>query len=556
MKALVAGSRDDPLASRNLHPLNGTCLRRAAILALVLGTVLPARGAAQDAPSGLMATDPGAAGLGIAGLRGTSGTDGDDTLTQPDAGAASPDQDDGKRPKLPTTVNLDLLSTAKARQGAPSLPPLAPYPAAAAAARPRGASIDTLDLARAAAVGVAPPRFGPTVEALPTQSVRRTRPDPTPFAPLGYTFSSIRLTPFVQESLGFDSNPDQVATRTKPSGFSRTEGGFDLLSLWSSNELRANVHGGYNEFFSDPAANRPDGVGTVDYRYDVSRDIALDTEGRFAITTQRPGSPELNIGVQGRPLISSFGASLGGSDTLGRLTLILRGTFDRTSYENGVLADGTVVRLDEQNFNAYGVLARAAYELSPALKPFVELRADTRVHDLGVDAAGYARDSNGVAALLGSSFELGRLITGEASAGYADRAYQDRRLRDLNGPLVEASLAYAVTPLTTLTLHAATSFDETTLAGSPGSESRSVSLQVSHALLRNLTLTGILGYLNTDYVGSRIVENTISGTLKASYNVTRSVVLDGSYNHEVLSSTVPASGFVQDVFMAGVRLQH
>ena len=175
----------------------------------------------------------------------------------------------------------DGSSTAKGRQGPPPLPPLIAYPTSA---KPLGAAVDTLDQQRAAVAG-------PTVAALPAPTRRRLKVDPTPYAPLGYMVGSLRLTPFVEQSFGFDSNPNQTAVGVKPSAFSRTEGGFDLLSLWSSNELRANAHGGYNEFFSDPAANRPDGAGTVNYRYDVSRDVTLDAEGRFALTTQRPGSP-------------------------------------------------------------------------------------------------------------------------------------------------------------------------------------------------------------------------------------------------------------------------
>jgi hypothetical protein len=181
---------------------------------------------------------------------------------------------------------------------------------------------------------------------------------------------------------------------------------------------------------------------------------------------------------------------------------------------------------------------------------------DTRVHDQRIDLSGYARDSDGIVGRIGSTFAFTHLLTGRLSAGYEDRTYQDRRLRDLRGPLVDATLVYAMTPLTTLTLNANTSFNETNLLGSSGAESRAVSLQISHALLRNLTITGIAAYLNTDYIGSTIVENTYSATLKASYNITRSVVLDVSYNHETLKSTEPSSGFTQDVVLVGVRLQH
>ena len=301
----------------------------------------------------------------------------------------------------------------------------------------------------------------------------------------------MRLVTYVETSLGYDSNPDQTSAGVKPSGFSRNEGGFSLVSEWSSNELRSTMNAGYDVFFSNPQANRPDAAGTVDYRYDVTRALTLDAEARFGVSTQRPGSPELSVAVQGRPLIASLGATVGANDTFGRLTLGLHGLVDRTTYENGRLSSGATIPLDTQDFTDYGLALRADYQLTPTFRPFGEVRLDTRVHDTPIDLSGYARDSDGVLGRLGSTFELTPLITGTVSAGYANRSYADRRLRDLRGPVVDASVVYALTPLTTLTLLASTSFDETNLVGSSGAESRAVSLQVSHALLRNLTLTGL-----------------------------------------------------------------
>jgi hypothetical protein len=66
--------------------------------------------------------------------------------------------------------------------------------------------------------------------------------------------------------------------------------------------------------------------------------------------------------------------------------------------------------------------------------PFVEALADTRVHDIAVDSAGFRRDSDGVGVRAGSTFELTRTLSGEVSAGILKRTYDDPRLRDLWGP--------------------------------------------------------------------------------------------------------------------------
>ena len=224
--------------------------------------------------------------------------------------------------------------------------------------------------------------------ALPIEQRLRPRLTEDGFEPLGIDVGSLRLTPYVEQSFGYDSNPDQVQTGVKPSPFSRTEGGFGLVSQWSSNELRTDMRGGYNDYFRDPGANRPDASGTIDLRIDAERDTVIDAEQRFTIDTQRPGSPELNVTAIGRPLITTLGGTLGVTQTFGRFEIGLHGTIDRTEYENAELSDGTVQNLADENYNDYGVHLRGTYEITPVFRPFVDVLVDRREHDDTVDISG------------------------------------------------------------------------------------------------------------------------------------------------------------------------
>jgi hypothetical protein len=156
---------------------------------------------------------------------------------------------------------------------------------------------------------------------------------------------------------------------------------------------------------------------------------------------------------------------------------------------------------------------------------------------------------------VGSSFEFNHLFAGELAAGYGHRTFQDKRLKDIDGPVVNGAISYAMTPITLVSVRASTSFDETTVAGASGAESRSVTFEVAHQLLRNLTLTGAVSYLNTQYVGVPITENTLAETLKAEYHLSRSLVATATYNHEKLTSTALGAGFSQNVFLVGLRVQ-
>lgn len=542
------------MSSTNRRPSGPSALLQVAGFAVVLGAAAPAF--AQEASGGVSTAIPTLRGSvdGTNGGAAAVGSPGADDPALPSDGGVgtSASSGDAATAGAPRRKFAPAKGTAKTddrarlpRKGPPPLPDLQAYPTALRL-RGTGAAIDTVgDVVRPA----------PTVAALPLTARSRVRIDDAPYDPVGVEVGSLRLTPFVTQSFGYDSNPDQVQTGRRPSAFERTEGGLGLISTWSRDELRADLRGGYDDFFSAPEANRPDATGTIDYRLDVDRDASLDAEARFALDSQRVGSPEVASGAQSRPLISTYGGALGGTDSFGRLTVALHGSLDRTEYQNAQDSLGVLQDLASENFDDAGLRLRATYEVTPVLRPFVDVFADDRLHDEAVDSTGYRRDSTGVIAQLGSSFELTRLLSGELSAGYGTRSYADPRLKDIASPVLNGVLNYAATPLTTISFRAATSFDETTLAGASGSESRSATLEVSHALLRNVTITGALSYINTQYVGAAITENTLAATLKADYHLSRSLVASATYNRERLESTLAGASFSQDVVLLGLRWQ-
>ncbi len=401
---------------------------------------------------------------------------------------------------------------------------------------------------------------GPTVAVLQSPlRLKRVLVEDDPFAPVGVRIGTLRLLPFVETSAGYESNPNQVNIGVKPSLDLRVDGGAAVASDFSSGSLTANLRGGYSEFPANPTANRPDFNGIVDGRIDVTRRDTIDLEARALVATQTPGSPLLavpgSVYITNRPTITSEGATLGATHLFNRLSIGLRTTFDRTQYGDATQSDGSIYRYSQDNFNDYGVVGRASYELTPGLIPFTEVGFDDRVRDNAIDLSGYARDSTGVFARAGSILEFGRVITGSLSAGYADRHYADARLPNLRGPTLDGSVVYAVTPITTVTFRASTTLAETTLPGASGAISRLVSVELAHVFFRNFTVSGIVTYQPNEYQGVAVHEAFSSETLKAAYAFNREVSLIATASHQQLSSSLTYSAFKDNVILLGVRLQ-
>src|SRR4051812_20476051 len=279
-----------------------------------------------------------------------------------------------------------------------------------------------------------PPAAAGTVPGQPYR--RQLKIDNDPFGPVGDYYGSFLVKTAVEFMGGYDSNPGRTFV-PRGSPFYVVAPELLVVSDWERHALVADLRGsftGYGNTF--PAVNgtvssapvnvdRPDFTGHLDGRLDVSRDTRLLGQLRLRVATDNPGSPNIQAGLARYPVYTTLGGTFGVDQNFNRLQLSAGATVDHTTYQNSVLTDGSIASNDDRNFNVYGGIGRASYEIMPGLKPFAEVQGDTRVHELALDRAGYARDSSGGYLKGGTSFEFSRLLTGEASVGWAERSYSD-----------------------------------------------------------------------------------------------------------------------------------
>jgi hypothetical protein len=435
------------------------------------------------------------------------------------------------------------------------LPDLAPYPTSSEARRKSalGLRLNSLD----PALSVPTP-----ATAMPAPLPRPAKPkiDPDPFAPTGFDAGLLRAHGYAETDLGANSNPNQAASGARGSLFIREEIGLAGVSDWSNHGFAGDMRLGYSDYFSTPSANAPDGAGKFLARIDVARDTRVNIDGNFTLSTQSQTSANVyNNGASTRletqPLVAVYGGGLGVSHAFNRAELALRGSFQRNYWADAHFADGSTQELSRDSYDDYGVTLRASYELTPGVRPFVESFLDERIHDTTYGTSGYARNSAGASLSAGSTFELTRLLVGSASAGYADRNYQDPRLANLRGLIFDISLIWTATPLTKATLRALTTMDETTVARASGAITRSTTLELAHALRRNLTLIATGGVQNVAYPGNPLNQTYYSAGLKAEYDVTRNIVLKGAYACQRMISNQPGTDYTANILTVGLRLQ-
>jgi hypothetical protein len=409
-----------------------------------------------------------------------------------------------------------------------------------------------------------PPAMAGTVPGQPYR--KRLKVDDDPFGAVGDYAGSFLVKTAVEFMGGYNTNPGRTFVE-KGSPFYVVAPELLVVSDWERHAVVADLRGsytGYTNTFppvdgvvsSAPTdVNRPDFLGHVDGRLDVTNDTHLLGQARLRVTTDNPGSPNIQAGLAKYPLYAAFGGTFGIDQNFNRLQVSGGATVDRVAYQNSLLTDGTISSNDDRNFNQYGGIGRVSYDLKPGLKPFIEGEVNTRVHDQLADRNGYLRNSDGGFVKAGTSFEFSRLLIGEAAIGWAARTYEDPRLLPLQGLLTSASLVWSATPLTTVKFFATTSIDETTLPGVSGVLTNTYTAEVDHDFRRWLTAVGKFTYGTQAYQGDARFDRFYSLSGDLIYKLNRDVWIKGTVRRDILDSNQPGSSSAATVVMLGVRLQ-
>ena len=399
-------------------------------------------------------------------------------------------------------------------------------------------------------------RGAPQVEttgSIQRRPLRRTIED-EPYAPVGVRVGSFDVKSSAEVSYGYDDNPFRIAGGPG-SSFAQIRGAVETKSNWARHELATELRGAFTDYLQVSGNDRPEAEGILRGRIDVTSASRIELDVRAALTTEAAGSPDAVTSARRPPNIYTFGGNAGYFQRFNRLELGLRGNVERSLYQDAELLNGDILDLSDRNYTAYGVALRGTYEVTPGIKPFIEAGVDRRVFDHDVDFSGVRRGSDGWMARAGFQFERERLLTGEISAGYAARRYEDPTLDDISGLIFDASMVWTVSGLTKVRLAANSEIGETTLPGASGVFQRQASIEIEHAFRRWLIGTAGVAYGQEDYRGAGRRDDKLTLAASLSYFFNRYAALKGEVRREDLRSTEPGNDYTANIVMIGLRLQ-
>ena len=308
----------------------------------------------------------------------------------------------------------------------------------------------------------------------------------------------------------------------------------DVRSNWTRHSLglNAGLEGGL--YASESDENYLDAHILLDSRIDVLRESFFQANAGFQRLHEERGDPDA-LGAWDEPAVyHRTTGDLSYYHGVGKVALSAGAGIVNLDYQKVDLAQGGTDRLRDRDRNIYNIRARAAYELTPDVQPFVTTSYNWRRYDRRDRVEDEKRDSDGYRVGVGTGFDLGGVTSGEIWAGYMHQNYDN--FKNISGFWYGLSMLWNVTQMTSVQASIQSEVKETFQQDASGIDSVDAGIRIDHELLRNLLVGAFLNHTHNSYKGISRTDKYYSFGPSLTYLWNRNLSAEASYTHRTLDS--------------------
>ncbi|MEO1198712.1 MAG: outer membrane beta-barrel protein [Pseudomonadota bacterium] len=380
-------------------------------------------------------------------------------------------------------------------------------------------------------------------------------PNADPYAPLGLRVGAFLLFPSLETRLEHSDNLGGRADDPESGLAYSLSPRADLQSDWDRHAL--SLRGGltYETFES----SREDDQLTFDLggdlRLDLSALATVDLGASFTRETEERTDTDVDADQVSRTDEDVWSFTAGIRREFGRWFARLSGEFTRETFEDGVLADSTIVANSDRDRDEWEGTLRIGRALDAQWQVFGDVFVNSREFDTPVDADdGTLRGSDGFGVALGAALDRGGPISGELRLGYQEQHPDEPSFDPVRGLIADGVVTWRPNGLTTVSLTAETEFEETLAAGASGTRTYTFDLDIEHAFRRYLVGTASFGYELTDVEGLDGRDNEFFIGAELEYLVRRGVSVFADVGYTRFDAAAEGSSFDETTVGIGARV--
>lgn len=376
-----------------------------------------------------------------------------------------------------------------------------------------------------------------------------TRPRPE-FDPLGVRIGAFRLDAAAAGGLGYDDNVFATRRDRTGDGFANWRLDAGLTSDWTRHAVGVTASYEETRYFSETILNWRDWSTGVFGRLDIGSNS--NVEARYNHLRLHLDASSVDVQQAGLARPAPYDVDelqISGLTRLNRL--FLTGILNYRIYQfEDVSLDGVVSPLSLNDYKTWLLALGSGYALAPGrLVTLIGRIQDIRYDD----QASRGRDSFTWEILTGFQYDFDGVWQARIGIGYRQRNYDSPQIKNLEGLALEGEVIWVPTQLTTVTLGARRTVEESISLNQVSYTRTLVQARVDHELLRNVILGVELGFDRRDYE-TDLRASDLYTILSGRWLINRNMSLSASYQFVTrIEAKGGAQEYYQNLFQVRLR---
>jgi hypothetical protein len=307
------------------------------------------------------------------------------------------------------------------------------------------------------------------------------------YAAQGIGEGPIRFYPSIEFDGLASTNIRSSATKPKAGVGVQVKPSLRFASNWARHSWTGSASAGWQHATGVDASTVTGSIETA-FRLDVLRGTTADFSTSYNSTQAGFENSQVPSSAAAARRDHSANLSAGITHDFGGLEASAKIALQRSIFEDVALVGGGTEINSDRNFWEPSIALRGSIGGRHAtLKPFIELAYNPRFHDQTLDRNGQKRNSQGLTASAGLSFDGDALWSGEIALTDTVRSYDDANLKNANALGLRGRITWRPTNLTSIEATSGVALDETTLINVAATTTWSTGLLLTQALRDNLT---------------------------------------------------------------------